>query len=227
MPGPETITIQKELKRDTSFLKFDDNQNKKWNSDVPDIVANLSPGMTIDVWYELRPVTFTDDTGQEKTVQSKYIMRPIPSKNPPQELRPPYQGGSGGGGGGSRGGGGQKKGDGDFRTSGELIVLDCLAAAVKLHEGILRDRVTAGDAVDAAARTLRASITQTADVFCEYVRAEGGKLGKSSEAAAAAPAGDGRNPNGTYSNPPGGWDAGSTPTEQIGFGEPDDDLGGL
>jgi hypothetical protein len=224
MPGPETITIQKELKRDTSFLKFDDNQNKKWNSDVPDIVANLSPGMTIDVWYELRPVTFTDDTGQEKTVQSKYIMRAIPSKSPPQELRAPYQGSSGGGG-GHRGGGGQKKGDGDFRTSGELIVLDCLAAAVKLHEGILRDRVTAGDAVDAAARTLRASITQTADVFCEYVRAEGAKLGKSSEAAAAAPpSGDGRNPNGTYSNPPSGWGEGNTPTEAIGFGDPDSDI---
>jgi hypothetical protein len=224
MPGPETITIQKELKRDTSFLKFDDNQNKKWNTDNPDIVANLDVGMTIDVVYELRPVTFTDESGQEKTVQSKYITWAVPSQKPPQELRPPYTGG-GGGGGNRGGGGGQKKGDGDFRTSGELIVLDCLAAAVKLHEGILRDRVTAGDAVDAAARTLRASVTQTADVFCEYVRAEGGKLGKSSEAAA------GRNPNGTFANPQSGWAGGAEPsgkpTEQIGFGEPDDDLGGL
>lgn len=190
LTGPETITVFKVLKRDGDYVKFDDNQQKKWNCSVADISANLKEALTIDVWWSPYHGTLPDGS----SYTSKYIQRAAPSKNPPQDLKQPYQGGGGGGG---KGGGGKK--DGDFRSRGELIAIEALQAAAQIP-------CTVSD--EGSVRAWRAAVMGTADVFAEYIVEEGKKLqvkpageGEqtsagwgapaegSSEAPAAAPAG--------------------------------------
>ena len=188
--GPATITVFKVLKQDGAFTKFDDNQQRKWNTNEAEVSLLIKPGVTIDVKWQVMQGTLQDG----KTYESKYITkaRVYPEGTPAQELKEPYTGGSGGG--GNSGGG--KGGKADFRTHGELVATDALLAAATLIGPVMPpvmtvDNVTADETLGAAVRIARRLVMETADVMSEYIIRRGAELvGKEGEPTGSADWGD-------------------------------------
>ncbi len=189
--GPETITVYKIIKRDGDFVKFDDNQQHKWNCSVGVISANITEGMTIDVWWDPYEGSLPDGT----TYTSKYIQKAAPSKNPPQELKEPFKGGSGGG--KSSG-----KKDSDYRSRGEIIACVALEVAVQPYMSSL---TSASDSD--VRRNIRTAVMKDADVYVEYIIEKGKDIKETVPQETPAWADDKPDPGEPQPDPPSAWGA--------------------